>query len=70
MDASEWMKKKNIQKCLYDLEYFQMAFKMCRKIIDRKAKRNDRYSWKQNWAGGKHLNKQILQNLQGLRNVH
>ena len=43
---------------------------MCRKTIDAKAKRNDRYSSKQNWAREKHLNKQTVQNLPGLRNVH
>ena len=43
---------------------------MCRKIIGIKVKRNDRYSLKQNWAREKHLNKQMVQSLQGLKNVH
>ena len=47
MDASEWMKK-NIQKCLDNLVDFQMDIKIFRKTIDTKAKRNDRYSLKQN----------------------
>ena len=62
--------KRDIQNCLDNVAYIQMAFKMCRKIIGKKAKRNDRYSWKQNWAREKHLKKQIPQSLQGLRNVH
>ena len=40
--------KKNIQKYLDNLTYFQIAFKMCRKITSTKPERNDRYSWKQN----------------------
>ena len=47
MDASEWMKK-TILKCLDNIVDFQMALKMCRKTVDTKAKRNDRYSSKQN----------------------
>ena len=47
MDATEWMKK-TIPKCLDNLVDFQIAFKMCHKTIDTKAKRNDRYSSKQN----------------------
>ena len=62
--------KKNIQKYLDNLAYFQMAFKMCRKITSTKTERNDRYSWKQNWAREKHLNKQTVQSLQGLRKLH
>ena len=61
---------KTIQKYLDNLVDFQMAFKMFRKTISTKAKRNDKYSSKQNWAREKHLNKQIVQSLQGLRNVH
>ena len=64
------MDEKNMQKCLDDLVDFQMAFKMCRKTIGAKAKTNDRYSSKHNWAIEKHLNKQMVQNLQGLRSVH
>ena len=44
MDASEWMKKKNIQKCLDNLVDFQMTFKMCLKTMSRKTKLNERYS--------------------------
>ena len=43
---------------------------MCRKTMGTETKLNDRYSSKQNWAREKHLNKQIVQRLQGLKNVH
>ena len=46
MEASEWMKK--VKSNIHNLVDFQMAFKMCRKTIRTKAKRNDRYSSKQN----------------------
>ena len=62
--------KKTIQKYLDNLVDFQMAFKMFRKTIGTKVKRNDKYSSKQNWAREKYLNKQIVQSLQGLRSVH
>ena len=61
--------KRNIQQYLDNLVDFQMAFKMCRKTISPKAKRNEIYSSKQNWAREKHLNKQIVHSLQGLKNV-
>ena len=40
--------KKTIQKYLDNLVDFQMAFKMFRKTIGTKVKRNDKYSSKQN----------------------
>ena len=63
-------KKKPIQKCLDNPVNFQGAFKMCRKTMGTETKLNDRYSSKQNWTREKHLNKQIVQRLQGLKNVH
>ena len=68
MPLNGW--RKTIQKYLDSLVDFQMAFKMFRKTIGTKAKRNNKYSSKQNWAREKHLNKQIVQSLQGLRNIH
>ena len=70
MDASKMDEKKTIQKCLDNLVNFQGVFKMCRKTMGTETKLNDRYSSKQNWAREKHLNKQIVQRLQGLKNVH
>ena len=69
MDASELMKK-NIYKCLDILVDFQIAFKICRKTIGTKARRNYRYSSKQNLSWEKNLNKLLVQSLQGLRNEH
>lgn len=57
MDASEWVKK-NVY-----LVDFSVTVKMCRKTIDTKAKRNDRYLLKQKWARENHLNKQVAQRL-------
>ena len=70
MVAFEWMKKKNIYKCLDNLVDFQIAFKICRKTIGTKARRNYRYSSKQNLSWEKNLNKLLVQSLQGLRNEH
>ena len=66
---NEW-KKKNIYKCLGNLVDFQIAFKKCRKTIGTEARRNFRYSSKQNLSWEKNLNKQLVRSLQGLRNEH
>ena len=61
-----------IPRCQY--QDFQMAFKMCsinnHSNVTQKLKRNDRYSSKQDRVREKHLNKQIVQGLQVLKNVY
>ena len=38
--------------------------------LGKKVKRNDKYSLKQIWVNEKHLNKQVVQKLEGLGNVY
>ena len=65
--------KQIIVKCLDNLVDFQMPFKMFQNNQNNEAQKLKEMTdipSKQHCAKRKHLNKQIVQSLQGMRNVH